>query len=222
MLSVVKSVALVGMEAAAIQVEVDISSGLPSFDLVGLPDTAVKESKERVRTAIKNAGFEFPAKRITVNLAPADLKKEGPGFDLPIAVGILACTGQLSNDYWSESFFVGELSLNGDLRGVPGVLAMSWSLAQASHEVVSLVVPEENGYEAGLIRGIRVFPVPDLKKLVSFLNGSEDIKPVNINPDRYLGGIRGPEVDFSQIRGQAGVKRGLEIAAAGGHNVLML
>lgn len=221
MLAVIQSLTLAGMEAATIQVEVDVSSGLPSFDLVGLPDTAVRESKERVRTAIKNSGFEFPAKRITVNLAPADLKKEGPGFDLPIAVGILASTGQLKDGLWRDCFFVGELSLKGDLRGVPGALPMAWFLAH-SHQDSPMVVPVDNGYEAGLIQGATIVPVASLRELVSFLNGELVIEPVKVDPEEFLRKSRPKDSDFNLIRGQAGVKRGLEIAAAGGHNVLLM
>jgi magnesium chelatase family protein len=220
-LAVVKSLTVAGMEAATIQVEVDVSSGLPSFDLVGLPDTAVRESKERVRTAIKNSGFEFPAKRITVNLAPADLKKEGPGFDLPIAIGILASTGQLNGDHWRDWLFIGELSLKGDLRSVPGVLSMAWYLAQ-SNPGAQLVVPADNGYEAGLIKDTNVIAVSDLGELVSFLNGEITIEPLTVNPEDFFRATRLNDAEFNLIQGQAGVKRGLEIAAAGGHNVLLM
>ena len=221
MLALVKSLTLAGMEAAKIQVEVDVSSGLPSFDLVGLPDTAVRESKERVRTAIKNSGFEFPAKRITVNLAPADLKKEGPGFDLPIAVGILACTGQLNSDLWQDCFFIGELSLKGDLRSIPGALSMAWHLAQ-SNRGEQLIVPIDNGHEAGLIKNAKIVAVSDLRELVSFLNGELTIEPLTVNPEDFFLRAKPNGAEFDMIRGQGGVKRGLEIAAAGGHNVLLM
>lgn len=221
MLAVVKSLTLAGMEGATIQVEVDVSPGLPSFDLVGLPDTAVRESKERVRTAIKNCGFEFPARRITVNLAPADLKKEGPGFDLPIAVGILASTGQLKSELWRDCYFTGELSLKGDLREIPGALPMAWFLVHQD-QGATLVVPEGNGHEAALVKGNRVIAVSDLKELVSHLNGETVIEPLTIDPVQYFRKFRSKDDLFNQILGQAGVKRGLEIAAAGGHNVLLM
>lgn len=224
MLAVVNSLALAGLDAQAIQVEVDVSSGLPCFDLVGLPDTAVRESRERVRTAIKNAGFEFPAKRITVNLAPAVLKKEGPGFDLPIAVGILASTGQLTGELWKHCFFAGELSLKGDIRSIPGVLPMAWGLKNiADPKHCLLVVPEENGFEAGLVDGVRSIPVKTLGELVAFLQGEKDIGPIQINLQELMNKTSlKPHPDFNLIRGQSAAKRGLEIAAAGGHNVILM
>lgn len=224
MLAVINSLTLAGMDAQAIQVEVDVSSGLPCFDLVGLPDTAVRESKERVRTAIKNAGFEFPAKRITVNLAPAVIKKEGPGFDLPIAIGILASTGQLTGELWKRCFFAGELSLKGDIKSIPGVLPMAWGLKNiADPQRHLLVIPEENGFEAGLIDVVQSIPVKTLGELVAFLQGEKNIEPVRINLKELINKTNpNPQPNFNLIRGQYAAKRGLEIAAAGGHNVLML
>lgn len=224
MLAVINSLTLAGMDAQAIQVEVDVSSGLPCFDLVGLPDTAVRESKERVRTAIKNAGFEFPAKRITVNLAPAVIKKEGPGFDLPIAIGILASTGQLTGELWKRCFFAGELSLKGDIKSIPGVLPMAWGLKNiADPQRHLLVIPEENGFEAGLIDVVQSIPVKTLGELVAFLQGEKNIEPVRINLKELINKTNpNPQPNFNLIRGQYAAKRGLEIAAAGGHNVLLM
>lgn len=223
MLAVVKSLALVGMEASVIQVEVDVSPGLPSFDIVGLPDISVKEARERVRTAIKNAGFEFPARRITVNLAPADLRKEGSGFDLPIAVGILAGTGQLAGDKWHEYYFAGELSLKGELRRIPGILPMAWTLGNFPHGSNVLVVPRENGFEGALIKNINVIAISSLADLVSFLEGNMDIEPVTANlAGLFTKDLTGAKYDFSSIYGQEAAKRGLEIAAAGGHNVFLV
>jgi magnesium chelatase family protein len=166
MLSIINSCCVYGMFGHPIQVEVDVSEGLPGFDIVGLPDTSVKESKERVRTAIKNSGYKFPMKRITVNLAPADLRKEGPLFDLPIAIGILTATGQIpNNERIKISAMVGELSLDGKVRPVPGVLAMSDRISRLE-EVRYFLVPEENAGEAALIKGTTVYPVGYLRDLV--------------------------------------------------------
>lgn len=222
MLAIVNSLALAGMDANAIQVEVDVSPGLPSFDLVGLPDASVRESRERVRTAIRNAGYDFPAKRITVNLAPADLKKEGPGFDLPIAIGILVSTGQLRGDFWQNCFFVGELSLQGELRSIPGILSMAWTLAHYTDKNYSFVVPKENGFEAALVSNLKVISPSNLVELVSLLQDQISFEYLNIDIERYFEEEEDQGFNFKQVRGQSGVKRGLEIAAAGGHNVLLI
>ncbi len=222
MLSIIKSLSLQGMDALEIQVEVDVSQGLPSFDLVGLPDASVRESRERVRTAIKNAGFQFPNKRITINLAPADLKKEGPGFDLPIAIGILASSGQIKTKNWKDCFFTGELSLKGELRGVPGVLSMSSALMNSIHQKDAFIVPKENAFEAALTKHKQIIPVKDLLETVSFLEGTLFLEAFQVDINELFKNQKDIIFNFNQIRGQASVKRGLEIAAAGGHNVLLI
>jgi len=219
MLTIVRSLALNGLEGYIVRVEVDVSSGLPGFELVGLPDAAVREAKDRVRAAIKNAGFDFPARRITVNLAPADIKKEGPVYDLAISLGILASTEQIKSSVVNGHIFIGELSLDGTIRGVTGVLPRVSLLPSDGYEQV--VVPVENADEAALVQGILVYPAVNLNQLISHLQGEELINPHVVDINKFWTG-HDISMDMSEVRGQLAVKRGLEVAAAGGHNVLML
>ena len=221
MLSIIKSAALLGIDSYPVEVEVDLSNGLPAFDIVGLPDSAVKESRERVRTAIRNAGFSFPVKRITVNLAPADTKKEGAAFDLPIALGILSACNLFSAEKTEDALITGELSLDGSVRPVNGVLPMLYDALRRGISVS--FVPFENAEEAALVEGMTVYPVHSVKEIVTYLSGGTQIAPYHKEGNAFFFiQTDTPDLDFSHVKGQENAKRAMEIAAAGGHNILLI
>lgn len=220
MLSRVNSFALLGTEAYPIEIEVDVSRGLPVITLVGLADTAIKESKNRVKSAIRNSGFNWPSERITVNLAPSDIKKEGASLDLAIALGILAATEQVSPVRLQEFYMLGELSLDGSLRPTKGVLSASVAISKL--KIKNFIVPLLNAKEAGLASKVNVFALKTLREVVEFIHNPEIVKPFNLDLEDLFKESLHYEVDFSEVKGQLMAKRALEVGVSGGHNILMI
>ena len=216
MLAKIFSSTVVGLSAIPVTVEVDVADGLPGVTIVGLPDTTVRESKDRIKSALKNSQFAWPQSRITVNLAPADVRKEGSAFDFPIALGLLVASRQLEPSFFADSVVLGELALDGTLRPVPGVLPITLALTGGTKK---LLLPAANAPEAAVVDGVAVYPIHHLNQAISFLKGTEKLEPLKLSLDKVFGSICPDEMDFSKVKGQQVAKRAIEVAVIFGVDI---
>lgn len=219
MLSKIKSMSIIGVNGQLITIQVDIANGLPSWDVVGLPDASIKESKQRVRAALKNIGYDIPSRKIIINLAPANIKKEGSLFDLPIAIGIISDLENFNNDVLNEYFLVGELSLDGSINRINGVLPMC--IEAYNLGIKKAIVPYENRFEAGVVKDLEIYPAKNLEEVINHFNEIHIIERFVLEPNYFLKSHTSL-LDFSSVKGQEKIKRALEIAASGGHNCLLI
>lgn len=220
MISNIKTISLNGIDGNLVEVQTDITGGLPNFEIVGLPDTSVKESKERIRSAIKNSNIEFPSRKIIINLAPASTRKEGTSYDLPIAVGILCALNEINEKNLDNTIFLGELSLNGKINRINGVLPMC--IEALNYGIKRVIIPKANKKEAGIIENLKIIGVEYLKEVVDYLNGKMNIEETKIDILKIFNKQNREELDFSEVKGQENVRRALEISASGGHNCILI